>query len=284
MILMSNNQWNRDKNSPEWEAIGDDCSAEARMDGLVQPIIDVMPDVVGLQEVSAHMGDLFKDRVRELVLADGSVAKYEYLSGGYTPIIYRRDKLLLLENGFYRFPESVPGYEGKFNDAGSKGHSYGVFQDRTTGKIFAVMTTHMWWKSSNPQSGAYLAGSDEARAYQMNINCKVMDKIIEKYNCPGVILGDYNARMDSYALNVAQLMGWREVHDLAVGDCDDTRGHHPCGPSGYKRVDMGIFAQAIDHIMMKNYENVTVNHFRRVTDEYFDRISDHYPLYIDITL
>ena len=284
MLLMSNNQWKCDKNQDAWIAIGEDCSAEGRVDGLVRSYLDVMPDVIGLQEVSLHMADLMMEKMRAVTLPDGNVAKYEYISGGDTPIVYRRDKLLLVESGFFRYSEDVPGYEGKFNNSETKSYAYGVFKDRADGKMFVLMSTHLWWKSSNPASSAYLEGSDEARAYQIMQASAKMDELMDKYHCPGIIMGDFNARMDSYCLKALQWAGWREVHDLALGDCDQTRGHHPCGPKGYARVDMGLFEQAIDHIMLKNGDNVKINHFRRVTDEYFDKVSDHYPLYIDVTL
>ena len=95
MLLMSNNQWKCDKNQDAWIAIGEDCSAEGRVDGLVRSYLDVMPDVLGLQEVSLHMADLMMEKMRAVTLSDGTVAKYEYISGGDTPIVYRRDLIAL---------------------------------------------------------------------------------------------------------------------------------------------------------------------------------------------
>ncbi len=283
MILMSNNQWKCDRNCAKWIEKGEDCSAEVRVEGLVKAYLQVMPDVIGLQEVSLHMADLMMEKMRTVTLEDGTVAKYEYISGGDTPIVYRRDKLLLLESGFFRYTENIPGLPGKYNNHETKSYAYGVFRDRNDGTTFALLSTHLWWKSSNPESASYEPGSDEARAYQMLQASAKMDEIMDKYHCPGIIMGDLNANMASYALKSIQWAGWREVHDLAVGECDETRGHHPCGPNGYQRVDMGKFEQAIDHILIKNGENLTVNYFKRLTDEYFDSVSDHYPLYIDVT-
>ncbi len=283
MILLSNNQWKCDKNKPAWEAMGLDCSSEGRVGGLLRAYSEIGADVIGLQEVSLRMAELMMEEMKEFTLADGSVAEYEYISGGDTPIVYRRDKLKLLESGFYRYDEHVPGLEGSFNNSETKSYAYGVFECRECGKRFVLMSTHLWWKSSNPESKHYLAGSDEARAYQvMQANSK-MDEMMAKYSCPGVLMGDFNAKMGSPALRAAEWAGWREVHELSVGETNNERGHHPCGNDGFKRVDMGSFEQAIDHIMLKNFEGVTVNSFKRLTDEYFDSISDHYPLYIDVT-
>ena len=86
MILMSNNQWKCDTNKPAWEEKGLDCSAEGRVGGLLRAYKEVMPDVLGLQEVSVHMADLFMAELEHVALPDGTVAKYEYVSGGDTPI------------------------------------------------------------------------------------------------------------------------------------------------------------------------------------------------------
>lgn len=284
MILMSNNQWKCDKNTQAWLDRGEDCSAEARVGGLVRAYLDVKPDVLALQEVSLHMADLMMEKIRRVEFDDGETIKYEYISGGDTPIAYRRDKLLLIESGFFRYSEDVPGYSGKYNNGETKSYCYGVFKGREDGKVFAVMSTHLWWKSSDPKSTHYLEGSDEARAYQILLASAKMDEIMAKYSCPGFIMGDFNANMSSPCLRSVQWAGWREVHDLAVGEYDNTRGHHPCGPGGYERVDMGNFEQAIDHIIVKNADGVKINSFKRLTDEYFDSVSDHYPLYIDVTL
>lgn len=284
MILMSNNQWKCDNNQQAWIDRGEDCSAEVRVEGLVRAYLDVKPDVLALQEVSLHMADLMMEKMRRVVLEDGTKLKYEYISGGDTPIAYRRDKLLLIESGFFRYSEEVPGYSGKFNNGESKSYCYGVFKGREDGKVFAVMSTHLWWQSSDPSAPHYLEGSDEARAYQMLLASAKMDEVMAKYNCPGFIMGDFNASMNSPCLKAVQWAGWREAHDLTLGERDETRGCHPCGPGGYERVDMGRFDQAIDHVIVKNADGVKINSFSRLKDEYFDSVSDHYPLYIDVTL
>lgn len=284
MILMSNNQWKCDKNCDAWLKMGEDCSAEVRVQGLVRAYKQIMPDVLGLQEVSMHMADLMMAQLSCVDLGEGQTAKYAYVSGGDTPIVYRYDKLKLLESGFFLYSEQIDGFEGSFNNHESKSYCFGVFEDRTTKKRFALMSTHLWWKSSNPEAKNYQAHSNEARAYQIGLASAKMDEVIAKYNCPCVLMGDFNASINSLCLDRARAEGWTEVYDLSVGDRDETRGHHPCSPAGFGRGDAGLFRQAIDHIMIKNGEGTTVNYFRRLTPEWFDKISDHYPLYIDLSL
>ena len=283
MLLMSNNQWKCDENKAPWAVRGMDCSAKARVDGLVRAYLQVMPEVIGLQEVSLRMADLMMERMRRVELPDGTVAQYEYISGGDTPIVYRRDKLLLMESGFYRFPEAIPGLEGSFNNHETKSYCYGAFRHRETGETFAALSAHLWWKSFHPESSFYQKDSNKARRYQLLQCCARMDEIAEKYQCPTFLMGDLNASIHSLALEAAFEAGWQEVHDLALGERDDTKGHHPCGPNGFERGVPGSFEDAIDHILLKHGDGVRVEKFCRVNDPWFDRISDHYPLYIEVT-
>ena len=50
--LMSNNLWWNTFNTPEWEALGADCSNEARVPGFARMYRETQPDVIGLQECS----------------------------------------------------------------------------------------------------------------------------------------------------------------------------------------------------------------------------------------
>ncbi len=285
MIIMSNNQWKCDDNKPMWAEKGLDCSSDARTPFLVKAYLEVMPDILGLQEVSRHQAELMMEQMKEVPLADGTSAKYEYIFGADTPLVYRYDKYKVIETGFFRYDEEVPGLEGCFNNGGTKSYAWGVFADKQSHKRIAVMSTHLWWKTSNPAAAAsyYQAGSNEARAYQIKLAMARLEEIMAKYGCPGVIMGDFNASLDSLCLEAVFENGWQEVHDLATGDKSETRGHHWCGNDGFgRRDDGGKFSQAIDHIVVKNLGDAEITYFRRLEPEWFDPISDHYPLYIEL--
>ena len=65
MIILSNNQWKCDKNSPDWEAIGADGSAEARAPKLVKAYLEAGADIIGLQENSVRMTELMLPELRK---------------------------------------------------------------------------------------------------------------------------------------------------------------------------------------------------------------------------
>ena len=89
--LMSQNQWNYVDNNATWEALGLDCSARVRMPQHVEILQTLLPDILGGQEVNAVMQQL---------LVAGCVEKglpYTLIWGSMTPILYRSDKLELLD-------------------------------------------------------------------------------------------------------------------------------------------------------------------------------------------
>lgn len=273
MIILSSNQWKCDYNAPAWAAMGEDCSAEARVPKLVRAYREIGADILGLQETSPHIAELMMDLMRP----DG----YDYLWGGDTPIVYRADKFSVKTSGFFRFDETVPGYPGSFNNQGTKSFTWAVLDEPNTGRRLAVCSVHLWYMTGNPErkTKPYQAYSAEARAYQITLACRKMNEVCAEFGCPGVIMGDFNCSMGSLCLNAALADGWQEVHDVSRGDRAESKGHHFCKAAGYKHEEPGVFAHAIDHMLIKF--GGTVNHFRRFMPTWFDNVSDHYPLYID---
>ena len=92
--LMSHNVWNKDFNSPEWEARGESCAASARVEGLLRVYRETKPDMIGGQEVSAKMADLLVEGFAK----EG--VNYTLIWGRYTPIFYRAEKFELVDAAF----------------------------------------------------------------------------------------------------------------------------------------------------------------------------------------
>ena len=45
--MMSHNLWKNDVNRPEWEAKGEDCSAEVRSKGFIKVYKELTPHIIG---------------------------------------------------------------------------------------------------------------------------------------------------------------------------------------------------------------------------------------------
>ncbi len=275
--IMSNNLWKHDKNSPAWEELGLSCSARTRAPGFVRVYSEIQPDIIGMQESS----DVMLDYIMGGLLEKG--IRYGVLWGKDTPILYRQDKFEVIDQDYFLYPEEFPGHEGVFNNGRTKSWCVGVFRNKQTGKVFAFMSTHIWWMSNNPESKSYHPFSDEAREYQISLALAKLKEISAKYSCPYILVGDFNAAWNSYALNHLINNGMFHTHEIATGYVDETRGTHRCGPSGYgDTYSEGGFKAAIDHILVS--EGIEVLNFVRHSPEYYLPISDHSPVYSDMII
>ncbi len=279
--LMTHNIWNRDKNSPAWEEKGFDCSAEVRAPSLLRVWRETQPDVIGCQEASALMADLVKEGLPD----------YTLIWGRFTPILYRPDKLELIDSEFLTYPLTIDGFEGKFNDARSKAYNIGVFRVKEDGKLFIFATTHLWWKRSpsegmvEPYPVNVLPHSDEAREYQIEMLTTALERFRAKYNCPAFLVGDLNTGYESKAVQSAFAKGFRHAHDIATDYAEEAVGYHYCFPDGFKTVYSDRpFKTAIDHILVIGEKEGSVKRFERYSPDYYYPISDHSPAYVDVEL
>lgn len=279
--LMTHNIWNRDTNAPNWANKGEDCSAAARVGSLLRVYRETEPDVIGCQEASSLMADLLKQGF------EGEGIKYALIWGRYTPIIYRADRLELIDSEFGTYPETIDGFEGQFNDVKSKSWNLAVFRTKAEGKTFIFVTTHLWWMKSPgngaSHSGNYREGSDEARELQAATVVAKIKEYREKYSCPAVLLGDMNTGYNSKAMNHVRANGFCHAHDIATDYAEEQVGYHYCFPDGYetKYYDWR-FEDAIDHIYVT--PDATVKRFERYSPDYYFPISDHSPAYIDMEI
>jgi endonuclease/exonuclease/phosphatase family metal-dependent hydrolase len=276
---MSNNIWNCGSNKPWWEERGLDCSAENRIPGFIRVYNETAPDVIGLQECGPKMSEPLM-----LALQEHDVP-YAMLFGRYTSMLYRADKLELIDSEYRVFPETIDGFEGKFNDAKSKSYCLGVFRTKDEGKLFIFITTHLWWKSSDPQSAKYQPFSDEARLWQLQLLCGRLDALRQQYGCAALLAGDLNAVLCSPALQSALSQGWQHARFLASACDGESSGLHRCGADGYDAVlPQSSFSQSIDHILCKGMgEDSMLRYFRHMPQSALS-LSDHAAVCTDVLL
>ena len=272
--IMSNNQWKRDDNHPDWAARGENCSAEVRERGFVSVYKETRPDIIGFQEVSPLMLD-------ELMLGlQKAGIPYAALWGRDTPILYRADKLELIDSAFGIYPEECPGFEGCFNNSGTKSWNMGAFREKTSGRIIIMSTTHLWWMSDKPEIPPYQAGSNEARCYQLKLLIKELDRFQKEYKAPAVLVGDLNCPYDSDPVALAKEAGFVHANDIAKDYAYPYNGWHYCGDRGYEPYTPEPFETAIDHILIRG--SLQVSRFDRYISESYLPLSDHFPAVIDI--
>ena len=282
--LMTHNVWNNDNNSPEWEKNGEDCSARARVGGLTRIYKEKLPDVIGCQEMTALMGDLIVEDCAQ------SGINYTLVWGRFTPVLYRSDKLDLVETTFFTYPDNIDGYDGVFNDIRSKSFTTVVFREKGSGKHFVFTTTHLWWQrdaktDEQAKIHGYQKHSDTARKIQLATALKRTVEFAQKYDCPAFLVGDLNAEFNSPAVQYALSQGAKHAHDIATDYADETMGYHWCYANRYDTHYYDEpFEKAIDHILVYNSDKVQVKIFDRYSPDYYFPISDHSPAFVDIEL
>ena len=279
--IMSQNQWNCTPNLPHWEEKGLDCSSEVRMKGHVQILKELMPDILGGQEVNMNMqADLMF-----YCLDEG--LPYSLIWGNMTPIIYRADKLELLATEYVPYPEHVDGFEGIWCDYKSKSANLGVFRTKEDGKVFICLSTHLWWMNgSDPANKWYRQGSDQVRMLQLKMaNAKIEAYRVRYGNCPVILVGDLNTDYRSQAIQYALTEGgYQHGHDVAVEFAHEENGYNYCMPFGPGKWEHKPFEDAIDHILVKGLPADAVRRFDRYETEAYCFVSDHAPVWIDVEI
>lgn len=276
--IMSNNLWYCDQNRPAWAEKGLDCSATARARGFAQVYDTLGPDVIGLQECSALMADELMQNFANLGL------HYTFVWGHDTPLLYRSDVFDLVDTTYLLYPEAFPGHEGSFNNGRTKSFLACVLRCKTDRRLLIVATTHLWWKSSQPDSPRYQPHSAEARAYQLGLLMDRIDKLQQKYACPAIMLGDFNAGYDSLTVQSAFRRGWLHAHDTAAEYADEGNGHHPCDDSGFRPYEPRGFRFSLDQIMHRGAADGFIRRFDRYASESYMALSDHLPVWVDVKL
>lgn len=234
------------------------------------------PDVLCFQEMTAVMINFIKNALK----AEGkSYELLTYVSGSekpYTCILYRSDRLKLLEQGHHDFAYG--------NDSNSKGYTWGYFEIKESGKRFVALSTHMWWKSESAQ-----AGSNQWREDQANEIVAATAALQERLKCPIFAMGDFNCATDSKAFKNFLSGGFSDTFDLvdpATGFRDNNMGYHSCSASGYAREtsNQPYKGKSIDHIIVRNLLGTKILRFDHARPYFYIKLSDHYPVFVDVVI
>ena len=272
--LVTQNQWSTGDNTPQWENFGKDCSAQARMPGHLQVIKELMPDVLGGQELDRRMHSI----LMTLICEEG--LPYTSIWGLFCPIIYRSDKLELLDQEYLFYPQHIDGLEGEFNNIKTKACNIAVFREKESGKVFVYATTHLWWQSEKA-----LPGSAEARAYQVKLAMEKIEKYSKQYgNCPAVFCGDMNDVYNSPCIKAIEENGYTHGYHAATEFRCEGMGYNTNNYELPPRWLDAPFEKAIDHVLVKGFKKDAVKRFDRYCPDYYLYVSDHAPCYIDVEL
>ena len=215
---------------------------------ILQQLRDLNADVIGLQEVHDPVA---RDIRAALPAHDwvGVARDDGKTQGEYAPILFRRDKLRLVESGWFWLSEE-PGLPSVGWDARYPRIATWVHLEPPAGAAFLVINTHFDHRGVEARAGsAWLVVSEMLRRCRRG---------------PSLVVGDLNAREREAPLTTLQL--------FLTNGASDTRGRQ-VGPHNTH------VAGRIDHILY-------TRHFapaeRRTLPNRF--LSDHAALHYDLRL
>jgi len=234
-------------------------------------ISDFAPDVCTFQECGPQSCRVGNPDIVSLMCDVYSEATPEFADVNYTPVFYKKEKFNLLDKGYLV-------YDG-LNDVNSKSVTWAVLEDKETKKKYAFASTHFWWMARGEED----ANQRVENAKQLKSVC---EKIIEKYNIPVIIGGDYNNGKGSEQGDKAHFamldMGFRDIRDMAEEKtCEEftCREAYPVlkEDETFDKCEVAPH-ECIDYIYVYGDFDVSVKKFHIETNDTALTASDHCPL------
>ena len=208
------------------------------------------------------------------------------------PLAYKTSRFNLLDWGEGRVDGTYLGKEPK----PYPGHwiTWAVLQDKASGEVFSVATTHGFHRSNVTEKDAgqlqYHVPAMIDTIYSLMNNAKAKAVKGSDFTCPVVFVGDYNMKTNSDPYNaVFSSFTSHASYKTAYGVLADARfvalQGYTVGKAGHtwKEANRNYNdADMIDHIIVT--ESVGVIEHKICVSATTTAASDHYPVYVDIVL
>lgn len=222
-----------------------------RADGVCNLVASVDADVIGLQEVSRWWFCNIKGNT-PYVFIDPLRTE---LGGFMTAIIYNPERVTALEYG------NIPLQRG--SNYRLRRIVWALFKINDSGRAFCVINTHLNLSDTDSSVSIFQAQQFANSVRQLN----------EKYNCPVVVTGDFNAKKRGAVTYRSSV-----VYDLLSLNMADT--HYT---AVQKRLsNASDHNRCLDHIFTVG--RATVKEWVILSQKPFKSLSDHYLIFTDIGL
>lgn len=247
---------------------------QQRNQTAAETLIALAPDAFGLQECSPNSRgtDSIIKTLADAGYVEVSVKPNNSNRVNYTPLIYNKNKFKVIDCGYHLYKDGA-------NDK-SKSITWGVLEDLSNGKRFAVLSTHFAWKSD----------AEAARIQDAKEILELNNTIKEKYNCPIISGGDLNCKIASTPYQNMLAGGMQDAMKIAKVSEDINSWHTYPEYDKTEGLYLKIYrptkkyADSIDHALIYNGDKVTVNVFDIITLEYALISADHCPVLVDFDI
>ncbi len=251
----------------------DEYPIETRNQMQAELHYEYLPDVIGLQENAASVGS-YHTRMTKYGYTPVPTKPKNKANRDYTAMLYRADKLDILECGWHLYDDGAGDQ--------SKSVAWAVFKDKASGDVFAVGSTHFYWTSDDLGKSARLKDAEQL--------AEVVKNITAKYNCPMIVGGDFNCNINSDPIKNLYKAGFENLQKISPDTMDITT-HHSYSPWNAELnlyIDIVVpsktYSSAIDHALLYNKGTLTPKMFRVILHDYTLLSTDHCPVMVDFDI
>ena len=246
---------------------------DKRVGIMLDSFVMCSPDVLCLQEMSAqwHRGldtELSAYGYAQVPFSPNPALGNLPPTANYTPIFYKKAIFNVVASGYEQF-ESVK-HRPDGDKSSSKSFTWSVFERRSDGLRFAVISTHLTWYGEPIQAEKY-------RVQDANELLEAVDMLERTYGVPVAIMGDMNSGVGQDAYNTLRSSGMDTAVRLALKTQD-------ANYNTYHELDVypAQNASMIDHVFVTK-QNTTVNYYQTFVNSDVISGSDHTPTIADLT-
>ncbi len=251
----------------------DEYPIETRNQMQAELHYEYLPDVIGLQENAASVQS-YHLRMSKYGYSAVPTKPTNKAGRDYTAMLYRADKLDILECGWHLYDDGAGDQ--------SKSVAWAVFKDKASGDVFAVGSTHFYWTGDDLGKSARLKDAEQLT--------EVVKNITSKYNCPMIVGGDYNCNINSDPIKNLYKAGFENLQKLSPETMDITT-HHSYSPWNAELnlyIDVVVpskaYSSAIDHALLYNKSTLTPKMWRVILHDYTLLSTDHCPVMVDFDI
>ena len=230
-------------------------------------IINYLPDVVGLQEMSPNwhkaLENALEDSPYRTIEKKNTLESKPHQNINFSPIIYNSDTVISLDSGIEEYSVASKPFAYVM--------TWGYFEHKVSGEKFVVINTHLDLRNKEEPYPTN-------RATQATEIAAFINELKGKYDCPVITTGDYNTTEaeNGYKtiINTAQMSEAKHTAHTVKRACNT---YHDLG----KAVSV-TKANSIDHIF--GSDRVEFMYFNVLVDKTIINASDHCPIYADVKL
>lgn len=263
-----------------------------RLKVQVELIVDNAPDILCVQEFDTlHRNtakSLLKKKGYKEVAIDG---KKEVLHAGgknCEAMFYNSDRVKLIKSGGELYPEwvTIDGVSLYGNNQSTKSTTWGIFQQRSNGKLFLVVNTHFMWTDTSKltvEQANLVRVNNAERILALIDRVRAMDEAYA--DIPVIFGGDLNCQRDKTPFSVlseAMTPAYKVAEQYKKIGYYGYKASYDAATGEYTYSEPEESDNIIDHVFVKG--DVQVLCYLPITEFRALITSDHLPWYVDIRL